>query len=246
MKKNEILMTSNYDIFKYVATNRDVLKGRIKVIAEAIDKFDLTDCVPVIVNENMEIIDGQTRFEACKELNLPIYYIKKNLKGRTDEAIISLNTNKSNWTMTEYIEHYVKLGYPVYKEVIECKEKYPFITTSTALCFVTNTPHGEASQVREGKIKKGKIKYSVFGDTLSDFKDIFKECNHVFFIRALVYVVIHGYYNHETEFKKLVKHRYKLKGCANMEQYLQMFEEILNYHRRTKKINIMVEYPKSK
>ena len=29
---------------------------------------------PIVVNEKMEIIDGQGRFEVCKEKGLPIYY----------------------------------------------------------------------------------------------------------------------------------------------------------------------------
>ena len=31
---------------------------------------------PILVNEKMEVIDGQHRLQAQKELNLPTYYIK--------------------------------------------------------------------------------------------------------------------------------------------------------------------------
>lgn len=37
--------------------------------------MDLTMYSPIIVSEDFRIIDGQHRFEACKELGFPIYFL---------------------------------------------------------------------------------------------------------------------------------------------------------------------------
>jgi hypothetical protein len=172
--------------------------------------------------------------------------MKKNTNGRTDEAIIALNSNKSNWTLTEYVDHYVKKGYPVYELVHKCHEQYPFINKSVAVCFVSNATHGEPTTIKNGKLKKGKIPYTVFGDTLLDFKEIFADYNHIFFIRALIYVIRWGYYDHKKDFKKITKNRYELIGCANLIQYITMFEKILNRNRHGGKFHIVTEYPRVK
>ena len=67
--------STNYDEFRTLNANRNVSENHVKQIKAAIETVgNLTEVVPIIVNENKEIIDGQHRFEACKELGLPIFY----------------------------------------------------------------------------------------------------------------------------------------------------------------------------
>lgn len=243
----QVLMTTDYSIFNILKENRDVRKSRVTKIMNSISEINFTRCQPIVLNEKMEIIDGQTRFFACKELGLPIYYMIEKLNGQSVKVMTSMNTKQAKWNQDEFIDLYYKQGHPVFIETKECMEKYPFITSSTALYFVTNQPN--LRDIKTGDpatIKKGKIPYSTFGDILVDFKEIFKDYNHVFFIRALINVVKLNLYNHKDDFKRFEKHRYQLKGCSDINQYLQMFEEILNYHRRGGKIDVITEYNKSK
>ena len=69
----QIKVTTNYDLFSFMPGNRDIAKKNMLV--KSIEKIDLTEYKPIIVNENYVIIDGQHRFMACKELEKPIYYI---------------------------------------------------------------------------------------------------------------------------------------------------------------------------
>lgn len=245
MKKPQMLDTKNYNLFKILEENRNVPEVRIERMISSIKGFDMTNCNPIIVNENMEIIDGQTRFMACKRMGFPIYYIKRDFKGKSKDGMIQLNAYQANWTLDDYVQLYAKEGKTPYMEALECKEKYG-VSLSVAVSFVGNSTHSEPETVKIGRLKKGLVPYTVYGDILMDFKKIFKEYNHIFFIRALVYILNFKYYNHETEFKKFEKNRFDLIGCANTEQYLKMFEDILNHHRRGQKINILAEYPRTK
>lgn len=240
----KIQVTKDYSLFKLNEKNREVLSNRVSNITESIEELDLTDCLPILINEKWEIIDGQTRYESCKLRGKPIYYVMKNLNGQTDRAMILLNSKQAKWTLDEYISHYAKAGIQDYIDILDCKAQYG-VTSSTAACFVGNMTTDDGKRLRNGEFKAGKIKYSTFGDVLMDYKELFpSNYQHVFFIRSLIYVIKYKYYDHQKDYKKVIRNRFKLKGCADVAQYLQMWEEILNAYRRGEKVRIMQEYPK--
>lgn len=240
MKKQQqpqILMETNYDRFKFMKKNRTPRKSHIKKQMGAIKDLDLTPVRPIIVNENMEIIDGQHTFLACKELKRPIYYIKAVVGSRTNDAMISLNANQKQWSTAEYVENYVKRGHENYQLILDCMKDYP-VSMSAAISMVSNAPTGHVN-VKSGEFKRGRISYKTIGDILMDFKSIFKGWGHVMFIRAVVAMVKSGKYVHSAEFPRFDRHRMDLRPCATTEQYLKMFEEILNYRRRSDHIKLV-------
>jgi hypothetical protein len=236
-----IQVTYNYGLFKMIAYNRDVTEVRTKNLCESIQEFDLTDCKPIICNQRLEIIDGQGRFKACQRLGYPVYYIVRNVGNRTDDAMERLNASQANWVLEDWIEFYIKKGIPNYVRVKECREKYK-ITSSIAVMFVSNFQNIDFKIIKQGKLPLGQNPAELYADILEDYGKIFKDYKHIFFVRALMYIINHGYYNHEVDFKKVQKNRADLMGCANKEQYLQMFENILNKMRRGEKLQIMREY----
>ena len=75
LNKNKIHVTSDYSKFSYLVGNRDIVNKHVKDLSGHIDERDLS--IPIIVNENMEVCDGQHRLEAYKVLGLPVHYIVK-------------------------------------------------------------------------------------------------------------------------------------------------------------------------
>ena len=71
----KIHTTTDYDQFKYIAGNRDVVEAHVKSLSEQITIKDFQ--IPIIVNEKMEVCEGQHRLEAYKALSIPITYIIK-------------------------------------------------------------------------------------------------------------------------------------------------------------------------
>lgn len=65
--------TKNYSLFKKYAKNRDIDGRHVEKLIASIKTANLLDCEPILVNEKMEVIDGQHRLEAAKSLNLDIY-----------------------------------------------------------------------------------------------------------------------------------------------------------------------------
>ena len=90
----EIKVTRDYSLFKKLDGNRDVKKKN--ALVKSITEFDLTNYSPIIVTDDFRIVDGQHRFEACKELNLPIYFIVMP-SDNAEKAMIILNKCQSQW-----------------------------------------------------------------------------------------------------------------------------------------------------
>lgn len=63
----------NYNDFSFINGNRNVVKSKVGKLIKSIKQLDLTMYNPILVTKTGKIVDGQHRFEACKELGLPIY-----------------------------------------------------------------------------------------------------------------------------------------------------------------------------
>lgn len=69
-----VFMTDDLTKFKVLDGNRKIKESHRQELIASIDKHGFI-MNPIIVNENFEVIDGQTRLAACKELGVPVYYI---------------------------------------------------------------------------------------------------------------------------------------------------------------------------
>lgn len=97
-----IYKTTNYDLFRKMEDNRDVIEQRKQKLMCSIQKKDILN--PIIVNENYEIADGQGRFEARKALGLPILYVMQ--EGLTIDDCRLMNSTNKPWGQREFIESY--------------------------------------------------------------------------------------------------------------------------------------------
>lgn len=100
MAKEEVYYTRNYSVLKKLLGNREVKPQRIKNMIESINQHGYIN-VPIIVNEKLEIIEGQTRAEALEELGMEIpYKIIPNLGIKECRA---LNQYQKKWTIDDYV-----------------------------------------------------------------------------------------------------------------------------------------------
>ena len=114
MKESEIKVyeTKNYDMFRQMLGNRDI-KGESEIV-ESIKRVGLVHN-PIIVNEKYEVIDGQNRLEALRQLDLPVYFIIQ--KGLGIEACRSLNIGQTNWGTEDYIYSFADVGNKNYRRL---------------------------------------------------------------------------------------------------------------------------------
>lgn len=97
--------TTKYEMFKFMDGNRDVTHDR-PIRESMINVGQLP--IPVIVNEFMEIADGQGRFTASKDLGLPVYYMV--VEGLRLKHVRIINSIFQKWSTRNYIDSYCKSG----------------------------------------------------------------------------------------------------------------------------------------
>ena len=101
-----VYQTTNYDKFSCVEFNRDVKESRFYKIKASFEEREILN--PIIVNENFEIIDGQGRFEVCKELGRPIKYIVAC--GADINDCRRMNRYNCPWSNDDFIDSYANAG----------------------------------------------------------------------------------------------------------------------------------------
>lgn len=151
-----VYKTTRYDKFKLLDGNRSVKTARVRRILESIQKVGYR-MVPIVVNKDYEVIDGQGRLAALRELGLPVYYVVDY--GAGIEECRMLNIGMTNWSLTDFIDSYAELGNPEYMEVLPLVREYGDLgfNITTMVCGGSyNQPHAESVRFGRFKMKRSR------------------------------------------------------------------------------------------
>lgn len=127
--------TKDYEQFKLLDLNRNLNRKHINELKDSISKNGYLVSNPIIVNENMEIIDGQHRFVALKEQGMEVPY--EIITDKDYSTIIDLNTTQRKWNIEDYINYYCeKDKNPHFLRLRRvCKELNLSVTTILTMVF---------------------------------------------------------------------------------------------------------------
>ena len=115
----KVYETRKYSVFKKLEGNRDLCS--VKKIVDSINKVGYIPS-PVCVNENMEVIDGQNRIEALKQLGMPVHYYIVNGVGL--EEARQMNIGRKNWQLIDYFKSFAAEGKEEYVYFLKMLEKH--------------------------------------------------------------------------------------------------------------------------
>lgn len=244
MKAQEVDMTiyktEDYNIFNFLGGNRNVnLKNANKIIISMKKNFIIN---PIIVNENYEIIDGQHRFYAEKELGLPVYYIMN--KGLGLKECQELNSNSKTWSSSDFLNGYCELGYVDYLKLKKFKEKNKHL--SLQLCELMLADNVNIGTALNERFKTGKYKViseekaQKYADMLKDFEGYPPYGQKLFFM-ALLKIFDNKGYNHERMLNKLAFQNSRLQKEVSILEYQQLLCDIYNYKTKLQD-KLILEY----
>lgn len=139
--------TSNLDQFIFRDDNREKINAaHVKVLVESIRSCNLLSMKPILVNEKLEIIDGQHRVLAAKEVGVSIFYdVRPDI---TPKHMILLNNTKS-WTLADHLHFYLKHNYHEYHMLANFM-KFNEITLRIALNLLIGGTHEAYQKFRNG------------------------------------------------------------------------------------------------
>lgn len=241
-----IKTTTNYQSFRLLNGNRDVNPNHLKRLKASMSEKYLFS--PIIVNNKMEVIDGQHRLRVCRELGLPVYYIL--VYGYGVKEVQILNANMSNWKKSDYLDGYVKEGKEDYIKFKEFQEAFPSFTFSTCMKILSgirgnsdekgaDKKNGQLGMqmknFENGNFKIPNLKKSYdIASKIMDYKRVFDRYNDSTFVVTLLGLFENKNYNHEQMLHKIEIQPNALSVCRSVGQYMIKLEEIFNYKTRSK------------
>lgn len=151
---NAIQKTKNYDQFKTLEGNRPINARHLGILTVAIAKNNMLAVNPILVNEDMYVIDGQHRLEVARNNDLEIYYL--TLTGATIDQVIELNANLRAWTAKDFILSYANRGNKAYQWLLSFMEDYK-LTITQALMLVYGNAGEKGIKYSNIIIRRGKF-----------------------------------------------------------------------------------------
>lgn len=249
---NQVLETNDYSKFAILQGNRQVNKLHVKRLKDSFKESYLLS--PIIVNQNYEIIDGQHRYYAAKELELPLRFIFCNDYSLKEVQL--LNTNSSNWKKEDFLKGYCDLGYPEYLKFRKFMNAYPDFGIASCEAILTDKLTASSGKQNKSSEVKGPtnisgsytVKYFQNGDLeINDYNKAIENAEKIMmikpyydgffrpvFVRAMLGIFRINYYNHSQLISKLASNPTALQHCSNVTQYKLLIEEIYNFRSRDK------------
>jgi len=227
---NQVLKTNDYSMFKHMNGNRNINKLHLKRLTESMSEKYIE--VPIIVNNNNQIIDGQHRFEAAKELKKDVYYIK--VRNLNLDDVHRLNTNSKNWTAEEYMQGYCELGLEDYIKYRDFKRKYGFGHNETN-AILTNRSRMSGSKntdFNDGVFKILDYDLAVKNaEKICMVREYYEGYKRRYFVYAMLELFENPDYSHVEFLNKLSFQSVKLQDCTDVKGYLILIEDIYNFKR---------------
>ena len=221
--------TTDYFIFKFHPSNRPVNEPHVKSLKESMKQHYLFTLITV--NEKNEICDGQHRFLAIKELNLPMFYVV--IPGYGEEEMRRLNTNNTNWTNDDYMRCFVNQGNPNYVKYQIFKNTYKLNHSDSQKILKWKHQSSYTKDFRNGDFKIENYERACdFMEKLLVIKPYYLGYKRTNFINAMMSLLNNPYFIFDEFILKLKQQPTSLLDCTRTESYIELIEKIYNYKRK--------------
>lgn len=236
--------TKDYETFKIYPGNRPIDKTNVEQLVSSISENNLLEQRPILINENMEILDGQHRLEAAKILQVPIFYEIKI--GGNHKDIVFLNSTQKNWKKIDHLRLYSE---GIFNENYILLQKFMNehnLKLEIALLLI-NGPIKSMNDYE--KFRKGefifpqkmdeilsyteKVKYFWTFIKSHNIKPLFKFTS-TSFIKPLLIFLEHPNLNWDLFCQKIDQSWYKIGPRPSHALYLEMLCEIYNFRNQNK------------
>lgn len=233
MEKQKTLQnTKDYSIFKKLEGNRSVVNKRVNKIIASIQNVGYITS-PLIVNEKMEVIDGQGRLEALEQLKMPVEYIIH--PGIGINECIAMNINQGNWSLKDYIESYATRGNKSYQRLEQLIKEYPLANLDVIATAALRINKITGTMVKDGSLVLTEEQYDKAVERLNYAYEIFDLVDKTAVrggILNLIQVILYCYDYEEMDLKRLkeqvTKNIYVCRPWNNIDTCFNEIEELYN------------------
>ena len=246
---NKVYETNDLSVFNQIKGNRPPNPQHIRRLCDSIKRNGILQN-PIIVNEKMDVIDGQHRLLAAKEANSKVFYIV--VKGYELSEVQILNLNQKNWTKKDFLDGYADMGLEPYVKLRDFTKlnKDFLITDCIAMCSNSSS---SSTYHRNQKYRKGKPNIAMketfeegtwkgknfdlaqeWADKLKMVKPYYDGYNRGAFVSTILGLFKNEKFDFFEFLNKLKLQTQKMTDCTTVSQYKLLIEDIYNYRRRDK------------
>tara|TARA_R100000005_G_C4987017_1_gene195107 strand:+ start:22 stop:759 length:738 start_codon:yes stop_codon:yes gene_type:complete len=233
MSNSKIYATSDYKLFKTLKGNRAISELHVRRLAEAIKEKDLQ--IPIIVDDQMYILDGQHRLEAYKLVGRPVSYIIKTEFELQD--VRNVNSVSRKWTNTEYLMSYCKLGKKDYQLLEWFQRTYGFCI---AECIAMLNDKGYSNHNIIKEFKQGRFKIidleqgKRWAKAINSCGEYFPYYKKTSFVRAMISCLRDKTFSWKIFYQRLKNNSSKLKNQASRNDFIVNIERLYNHGTASK------------
>lgn len=242
MSHNDLQIHSTYDlnVFKTLEGNRNINLLHVERLVKSIEENGFLK-MPIIVNKNYEVIDGQHRLEAAKKSKSIIYYIiEKNYDLST--AII-LNANASNWSLLDYVKSYCDLGVKDYLLLYNLYKENKDFTLNICAELTTIPNNGQlylrkSNIVNSDFIRKGLYKFNVNNNAeyiftgLRKINGVIPESTGMAFCRSIKTCMLNPDFDLNIFVKKALNYPSEYRKNSHLSVIIANIEHIYNFRNQ--------------
>lgn len=220
------MKTNNYNLFKLAQTNRTVKQSHVNKICKSMESYGFLNSKPITVNSNFEIIDGQHRFLAAQKLGIDIIYEIDNVD--LNEAMVTVNTTSNIWRLSEFIEHYAKMGFADFIELNKFinSNDYGVSNCISIYCGFSVKP----KHIRAGEMPSKNLKLAESIDLIEFFRGKLKFFKTNKFIESII-VLVNRKDLQPKHIERLKLNAYSVIECANLTQYNNQFNILMKWKK---------------
>ena len=240
----EIKETLDYKRFDTISGNRQISQVKVDRLTKDISEgLDLTPYAPIIVFEKddaLKIVDGQHRFEACKELGIPIYYVtcnELNLK-----KIARINSRSDKWKNKDFLDCYSKIGVSDYDVLRSFMRKFKTPYALSVSLLSNGNPHAGSEPMQKYRDGEFKVRYLDESTELLEFAERifgrYKFWNDRAILRAIQEIRKKGVCDFDLLKEKISAAPNIMEKHTTWKDYALTIEKVYNY-RNSKRTAII-------
>ncbi len=237
---DKIYFTREYNQFKILKGNRTLNEKKIgKIINEINSGFNMLPYCPIIVDTEMNIIDGQHRFEVAKRIDSNIFY---TIADKTSlYHIAKLNTNTERWSSKDFINCYSELGIEDYKTLDSFLRKYGMPKTASINLLEKGSPNQSHNDNCIERFESGNFRVQFLEKAEDLAKLIYRFKTYKGFLTTdFILTIYHLSKNGKCDMEDLIRlfliYKEPLEHAQGMKQIKVALEQIYNYKKSIRRI----------
>lgn len=234
----QVHVTNDLSIFKITDWNRSIDASRQKKIKKSILEVGYIP-TPIIVNEKMEVIDGQGRLAVLRELgNIPVWYIVVPGIGR-DECT-SMNNSMTNWGPKDFVHSFAVDGNETYIWLEKMLERYDKVISYNVVIACATGLYGSSRverTIKEGRLELDESDFQVAEEKLeflNQFREAYSKCTQKPLLQRSLLTAFDDPDCNNAEMVLKLNSEYKIGRYGNINECLESLSDIYNKYKSGK------------